>query len=376
MTYIYSTSYIERTGVDPCIDQSVLLLGTVWLDHHQLLRWHHFQVKFRVAVVCRIQLGGAVVLTVEDSQVEIVEPAEPVDQSQAERPLNYYERMFLEKNPIVQDDLGANEKTEKSEIEEVPAPKETPPPTETPEEPETPQEPEGPPHHMLDEYQEKVLLRSQQDALYAEVGGGRKGKGRGKGKKGKGKGKDGKGKGKGRKNQGQVRMSAMKKKPKKDPVARVLFPSEGEEEQKDDGAPTGSPAKSRSTPSYKKPASAKAKASPGSKAKAKAKSKSKARAKEIGEVGDEKGPKKGRQSKPSKPDDDESGKPKIVKQEIPTFQCSVVVPYWSRGACGLKVPQQQTDGGIASKTWWQVFYLGVRGASMKEHIDIIAAIVT
>ena len=177
------------------------------------------------------------------------------------------------------------------------------------------------------------------------------------------------------------------RKQKKDPVARVLFPSDAEDEEKDDGTPTGSPDKSGDKP-RKRPAAAKAKSSPGPKAKAKsspgAKAKAKGRGKKVtgkgldvetGKVGDEKGPKKRRQRNPPKTDDS-SGKPKIVKQEVPTFQCSVVVPYWSRGACGLKVPPQKTDGGIASKNWRQVFYLGVRGATMKEHIDIIATIVT
>lgn len=317
---------------------------------------------------------GAVV-TVEESQVEIFDPEvpPPIEPEvpppiEPAPPLNYYERMFLEKNPLVEPPNEDIEKSENGEVTgEATVPEETPPNEAS----EVAEQPEVPPHHMLDEYMEKVLTRSEQDALYAEVGKGKgrgKGKGGGKGKKGRGKGKD------------LSQGSAMKKKARKgrkDPVARVLFPSDAEEEQRDDGAPTGSPAaKSRSTSSYKRPAAAKAKASPGSKAKAKAKSKSKARGKEIGAVGDEKGQKKRRQSKTD--DGDGNGKPKIVKQEIPTFQCSVVVPYWSRGACGLKVPPQKIDGegGIASKNWRQVFYLGVRGASMKEHIDIIASIVT
>lgn len=238
------------------------------------------------------------------------------------------------------------EEVEKEVPDEIPASQPRPPS-------ETGKEEKG--HHMLDELQEKILSRAEQDAALGLGGKGRKRKGEAKAKaspKAKGKAKA-KAKGKAaakkpnkvdeeekptrkRKAQDKPSGDSQPENPKprrqrkgkankdgpsplfqvspKDPVRRVLFPDD-----------------STSPPALKKPAAkAKAKARKEQKEvvvtpKAKAKSKSKA------------APKKDEETKKV------TTHPKI---KLPAFTHSTIAPYWSRNAVALKVPGGNGKNGL------------------------------
>ena len=88
--------------------------------------------------------------------------------------------------------------------------------------------PENPPHHMLDEYCEKVLTRAQQDQALGVAGKGRKKKEKtGEKQETKKSKKGGEAKKRGRKPkasaEGQTGQTAPKKRRTKDPVARLPF---------------------------------------------------------------------------------------------------------------------------------------------------------
>ena len=167
-------------------------------------------------------------------------PKEPIH-------LNYYARMALEAD--AQAAAAAAAVAEKA----VDPKKENIPKTQ---EQDIPKE-----HHILSPYEEKVLTRTEQDALYAEKGGRTKGRGKGRGK-GKGKGRGGKGRGgKGRGKGSKTPKSSPAPKPKtrkvkKDPAVRELFRSDDESWQE-------VPKSQR----LKRPAAAKSKVNPKSKAK-------------------------------------------------------------------------------------------------------------
>ena len=288
------------------------------------------------------------IVEVSDSQVEAVEspiapampekvPLDPQDPPNASQPvMNYYQRMALEEDAKAaaaaaaeSEAVAGGAESEKQRDKE---------------------------HHILDEFQDKILKREEQDKLYAEKGG--KGRGRGKGK-GKGRGGKGKGKGKG-KGRGTPKTSspAPKRKTrrgKKDPTARVLFESDDDTWQDGTTQPKG----------LKRPAAAKAKAQVKPKSKARGQ-----RSQKEQELGDSQPKTKRTRSNPKK-----EVAPVETKPDIPVFSKCTLIPYWSRVACGLKVPSTDEKEGEPKKGLRQVFYIGVKGASMKEHIDIIVEIV-
>ena len=138
----------------------------------------------------------------------------------------------------------------------------------------------------------------------------------------------------------------------KDSAVRTLFQSEDETWQDEP--------KVKSTPPLKRPAAAK------TKAKAKSKAKGDAAVKGEGKGVTEPKPKKTRQGETSE------------KPNIPVFSKCTVIPYWSRVACGLKVSAlshpRDADDGEPKQGLRQVFYIGVKGASMEEHINVIVEI--
>ena len=266
-------------------------------------------------------------------------PKEPIH-------LNYYARMALEA-----DAQAAAAAASVAEKAEDPKKEDIIPKTQKGDNPKE--------HHILSPYAEKVLTRTEQDALYVEKGGRTKGRGAGKGKgrgKGKGKGRGGKGRGgKGRGKGSKTPKSSPAPKPKtrkvkKDLAARELFRSDDESWQE-------VPKSQR----LKRPAAAKSKVNPKSKAKSeKPKTEKDAVKKGEGKGVAEPKPKRTRTSH--------------AEIEIPIFSKCTVIPYWSRVACGLKVPSHGSED--EPKTGLkQVFYIGIKGASMAEHIDIIVEIV-
>ena len=193
------------------------------------------------------------------------------------------------------------------------------------------EQPEGPPHHILDPLAERILKRQDQDKLYVEKGGKQRGRGKGKGR-GRG---------------------------KKDPVCRNLFPSDEEGSDKEVPPPDveSEPAKPKrkAKPAFKRPA-ASASASRGRKPKAETVEepvppvepapKKRARKPKQEEKAEENKKDKANKEKENKPgkrtrkdeDTTQQPKPKVEKIPIPVFHGCTVVPYWSRLACGLKVP--------------------------------------
>ena len=251
-------------------------------------------------------------------------------------------------------------------------------------------------HHILSPLQAKLLKRSEQDALFQEKGG--RARGRGKGRVGDEAEEE--------VVQGVLPITSSTKS-RKDSMVRTLFPEDLE--IPDDPEPDGDvaePSSSAAAPKKKPAGKSRArKASPkkAPKAKAKAKAtakrfaaksrpKSKAKKEEEGVEIDEKSdaaqagsPKLKRQrkqpaKKPSIEEDKVDKKSKVTKLEVPVFSCSTVVPYWSRNACGLKVPKymgaEAGEGEGDQDGLKQVFYIGVKGATMKEHLDIIVDMVT
>ena len=231
------------------------------------------------------------------------------------------------------------------------------------------EQPEGPPHHILDPLAERILKRQDQDKLYVEKRGKQRGRGKGKGR---GRGK-------------QV----------KDPVCRNLFPSDEEGSDKEVPPPDveSEPAKPKrkAKPAFKRPA-ASASASRGRKPKAETVEepvppvepapKKRARKPKQEEKAEENKKDKANKEKENKPgkrirkdeDTTQQPKPKVEKIPIPVFHSCTVVPYWSRLACGLKVPCNlgKEDGESTTKNGLQqVFYVAVKGATMKEHVDLI-----
>lgn len=314
------------------------------------------------------------IVEVNESQVEDVQMEQPADvpiqpdvvpveegveaksspPKEPTRHLNYYERMALEADAQAAAAAAAADKVDAEKVDEAKGPEDS-------------EGGEIPNHHILDPLQEKILTRAAQDAMFAEKGKGRgrgKGKGRGRGKgrgKGKGAGKDGKGKdGKVRKRKGSKTPKsspsapAPKRKSRKvkDAAVRTLFQSEDETWQDEP--------KVKSTPPLKRPAAAKTKANPKSKAKGDA------AVKGEGKGVTEPKPKKTRQGETSE------------KPTIPVFSKCTVIPYWSRVACGLKVSAlshpRDADEGEPKQGLRQVFYIGVKGASMEEHINVIVEI--
>ena len=292
-----------------------------------------------------------------------------------------------------------------------------------PQHPQHPQHPEPAPsqpsqpdvdgsaHHILDDYAKRVLMRAEQDQLYLERGGKKRGRAKGSGK-GKGKGK-GRGRGHGKKVEEEP--APPKKRTRKDRLVKTLFPSDDEACKEHHGSeasqafePAAEPAsassrkpsaRTRAPPRMKRPAAAKraprkqaaaaqssepapspeapvaeaeapvAEMPPSAEPKANpapprrataAKSKAKAKATKAKEP-KTKMPRKG------------------GRADIPTFASCSIVPYWSRPACGLKVPvrlgRPETDPEHLSTKVTQAFYVGVRGAPMKELVAVIAEVV-
>lgn len=316
-----------------------------------------------------VEVNGSQVEDVEEEQVPIQSDVAPVEKDgkaksppkEPTRHLNYYERMALEEDARAAAAAAADKadetKADETKGDETKGDETMGGETEGPE--DSKNEETSKEHHILSPLQEKILTRSQQDAMFAAKGKGRgRGKGRGKGK-GKGKGKDRKvRKGKGSKTpKSSPSVPAPKRKTrrgKKDPVARTLFQSDDDEWQEEP--------KSKPSPALKRPA-AKSKANPKSKAKKDAVMKGE------GKGVTEPKPKKARQSNGMETGD---------KPEIPIFSKCTVIPYWSRVACGLKVSalshKRDGDEDEPKSGLRQVFYIGIKGASMQEHINVIVEI--
>ena len=218
----------------------------------------------------------------------------------------------------------------------------------------TPQE-----HHILDELENKYLRRAEQDALRRapqedqEDGRGSRGRGRGRGK-GRGKGK---GKGKGRKGRGKGESKPKSRKG----VRRALQPELEESVGSDSCSVHATAGSDLPQPTPKKAAkapkrAAKAKASPKnkskqSKAKAAAKAKGAPKAKAAAKAKSAPAPAEGPRADAE--DAAAPAKKKLrgkkahpVEIEIPEFNYATIVPYWSRNACALKMPELDNPSHI------------------------------
>ena len=236
------------------------------------------------------------------------------------------------------------------------------PPSQPRGEPASPQKEDPKEHHILDELQQKLLTREQQDAALGMMGKGRKKKGTAEAKasakakaKGKAKGKatkpSPKPKGRANKKQGEVTHEEEKAPRKRRAKAEASGPSEPEitkpkrqrKAKKVDSEPEhpsprfevdpADPVRRTlfhgadelpSPPASSKPA-------------AKAKPKGKKQQKEDKPVGTPKVVPK-RKAAPKKQDH-----PKI---KVPGFTHSNIVPYWSRNAVALKVPGGNGKTGL------------------------------
>lgn len=251
-------------------------------------------------------------------------------------------------------------------------------------------------HHILDEYEERILRRAEQDNLYIDQGGRK----RGRAPKGEGKGR-GRGRGRGRaadksdkddthdaerkpaarakakarpaSAKSKAKNSQPKSKSKKGKAARKLFDSDDETWKEDSEAANRAAPKRRATAAKSAARKSKrnrngddqceapASGSAGQSAPATpVQAESPAEHAALPPPAPERPSRKSR-SKASNPSD-------AKKEKVPGFNHCQIVPYWSRQACGLKV--RDDEGGLR-----QVFYVGVKGASMKEHLDLISEVV-
>ena len=217
----------------------------------------------------------------------------------------------------------------------------------------TPQE-----HHILDELENKYLRRAEQDALRwapqedQEDGRGSRGRGRGRGK-GRGKGK---GKGKGRKGRGKGESKPKSRKG----VRRALQPELEESVGSDSCSVHATAGSDLPQPTPKKAAkapkrAAKAKASPKNKskqskakaaAKAKGAPKAKAAAKAKSAPAPAEGPRADAEDAAAPAKKLRGKKAHPVEIEIPEFNYATIVPYWSRNACALKMPELDNPSHI------------------------------
>ena len=217
----------------------------------------------------------------------------------------------------------------------------------------TPQE-----HHILDELENKYLRRAEQDALRwapqedQEDGRGSRGRGRGCGK-GRGKGK---GKGKGRKGRGKGESKPKSRKG----VRRALQPELEESVGSDSCSVHATAGSDLPQPTPKKAAkapkrAAKAKASPKNKskqskakaaAKAKGAPKAKAAAKAKSAPAPAEGPRADAEDAAAPAKKLRGKKAHPVEIEIPEFNYATTVPYWSRNACALKMPELDNPSHI------------------------------
>ena len=206
-------------------------------------------------------------------------------------------------------------------------------------------------HHILDELQGKFLRRAEQDALRrAPQEGEEDGRGRGRGRgRGKGRGK-GKGKGKGKKGRGKGESKPKGRKR----VRRALQPEFEESVGSDSWSVKAVAGSDAPQPAPKKAPkakqTAKSKASPKNKSK---ETRAKAAAKAKG-VPKEKAKAKAKSTPAPPADADSAGAPKKlrgkkahgVEIEIPVFNYATIVPYWSRNACALKMPESGNPSNI------------------------------
>ncbi|CAL1165988.1 unnamed protein product [Cladocopium goreaui] len=240
----------------------------------------------------------------------------------------------------------------------------------------TPQE-----HHILDELENKYLRRAEQDALRwapqedQEDGRGSRGRGRGRGK-GRGKGK---GKGKGRKGRGKGESKPKSRKG----VRRALQPELEESVGSDSCSVHATAGSDLPQPTPKKAAkapkrAAKAKASPKNKskqskakaaAKAKGAPKAKAAAKAKSAPAPAEGPRADAEDAAAPAKKLRGKKAHPVEIEIPEFNYATIVPYWSRNACALKMPELDNPSHIT-----QSFYIASKKHDMKELISVSAEI--
>ena len=393
MIYNYRLRRIEQEQV----------LDTILAIRHQQFQ-HMFSVRNRLAGssasvtssvpsdVCpgrQFPRGKSTVwkepLLVEETQ-EVLSPTPPpspiAPDPTRSRGLNHYEMEAVNRDlAAVASGSGGEKGNEMKEVEEVETKEVEEVETKGGEEVETKGgeevetkeveevEEDPPQHHVLDPLIEKVLTRQEQDALYVDKGGKQRGRGKGKGK-GRGRGKQA-----------------------KDPVCRTLFPSD---EESFDTPGTGDvfepvPPKPKGTAkakakaaSVKRPAAA-----PSSLRKPKAEAvppvdvpATKKRARKPKEEPkpkeDDANKERKTRKRPNKEQDTQQPKPKVERVPIPVFQNCSVVPYWSRLACGLKVPcNLGNEGGepISKTGLRQAFYVCVKGAAMKEHVDLIVEMV-
>ncbi len=226
---------------------------------------------------------------------------------------------------------------DEEEVEKVEVPASQPRGDEEDEEEQKP--PVDQTHHILDEFQKKILLRAEQDTAMGVAGKGRKKKDKAekeaeqvpkrKGKRGDAKDVPSATSAAPKKRTRKPKVSdgeTAPKKPrtaktsgKKDPVARRLFHDESPEKSEKTSPPT--------KPNPKKKASPKKKAPPKKTEKAKTGDKEEKKVK-IGKVKEEKAEKGSKAARV----------PREKKPKVPSFSCSHVVPYWSRDAVALKVP--------------------------------------
>ena len=252
-------------------------------------------------------------------------------------------------------------------------------------------------HHILDEYQARLLRRAEQDSLYIDQGGRRRGrapkvegKGRGRGR-GRGRAADkadkddsheadrkpaprAKAKAKAKasaKASAKAKNTQPKSKSKKGKGVRKLFASDDETWQEDNEAGSRAAPKRKATAA--KSGARKSKRNRDSQNEALAAGSAEPAAAAAGApatpvrvespAGHDLPP-----PAPERPSRKPGSKPEDAKKgKVPGFNHCQIVPYWSRQACGLKV--RDDEGGLR-----QVFYVGVKGASMKEHLDLISEI--
>ena len=248
-------------------------------------------------------------------------------------------------------------------------------------------------HHILDEYQARLLRRAEQDSLYIDQGGRRrgrapkvegKGRGRGRGRAADKADKDdsheadrkpaprAKAKAKASaKASAKAKNTQPKSKSKKGKGVRKLFASDDETWQEDNEAGSRAAPKRKATAA--KSGARKSKRNRDSQNEALAAGSAEPAAAAAGApatpvrvespAGHDLPP-----PAPERPSRKPGSKPEDAKKgKVPGFNHCQIVPYWSRQACGLKV--RDDEGGLR-----QVFYVGVKGASMKEHLDLISEI--
>lgn len=214
-------------------------------------------------------------------------------------------------------------------------------------------------HHILDDLKQKILTRADQGALYKEKGSPKKGKGRGRGK-GKGKGKKAKSKAQEEDEEKEKKPASRPRRSKKDvegkgedaapkrrrreSLVKTLFQSD-DESWKDPAPAPAEGNEGKAKPTRKRGRSVAAKPSKEADevtaAPVAAQGEATMAKKRSTKTKDQKSAKGEGEAKADK-------KTRRVKSDLPTFTHCNIVPYWSRPACGLKVPVK-IAGNVAKK---------------------------